>query len=365
VINIPISRPSITQKEIEYVSDAVKSGWISSLGEYINKFESGFSMYCGTKYGLATSNGTTALHLVLVSMGIKQGDEVIIPDFSFIATANAVTYTGAKAVMVDIDENTLCINPQSIVNAITHKTKAIIAVHVYGHPANMTEINKIAKKYNLLVIEDAAEAHGAEVNGHKVGSLSDAAIFSFYGNKIITTGEGGMITTNNALLYEKMKQLRDHAMSKNKRYWHEEVGYNYRMTNIQAALGCAQLERIDEIINKKMYIFECYLNELKDVSGIRLNHCEEWAKNVYWMVCLEVYNFDEVKRDNFISILKEYGIDSRPYFYPISDMPMYNNANTSNVHEIYKRGINLPSFFDITYDEIKFICKTIKDNLVL
>jgi len=356
---IPISQPSIGEKEIAYVTNAVKSGWISSLGEYINKFEEEYAKSCDVKHALSVSNGTVAIHLSLVALGIGEGDEVIIPDFTFIATANAVKYTGAKVVTVDIDEDTLCISPEAIRKAITLKTKAIIPVHIYGHPANMEEINKIAKEYNLFVIEDAAEAHGAEVNGKKVGSLGHVGVFSFYGNKIITTGEGGMITTNNESLYNRMKYLRDHAMSKEKRYWHTEVGFNYRMTNLQAALGVAQLERIDELLAKKKLIFEWYLEELQDIKGIRLNYQAPWAKNVYWMVCLELDGYTEKQRDEFIRKLKSKNIDSRPYFYPVSDMPMYDKVDTPITHKVYQRGINLPSFFDITKKQVEYVCEII------
>lgn len=360
---IPISKPSITQKEIQYIMDAVSSGWVSSLGKYVDMFEEKFASYCGTKYALTTSNGTTALHLVLVALGIKPGDEVIIPDITFVATGNAVKYVGAKPVIVDIEEDTLCIDPESVKKAITSKTKAIIAVHLYGHPANMEEINKIAKEYGIIVIEDAAEAHGAEVNGKKVGSLGHVGTFSFYGNKIITTGEGGMITTNDANLYERMRHLRDHAMSKEKRYWHTEVGFNYRMTNIQAALGLAQLERIDEIIAKKRLIFEWYKEGLKDIEGIKLNYEAPWAKNVYWMVCLEVEGYTEKQRDELMKRLKEKNIDTRPYFYPLSDMPMFEKTDTPIAHKVYQRGLNLPSYFDITREEVNYICSTIKEVL--
>lgn len=357
---IPISQPSITQKEIDYVTDAVSSGWVSSLGKYIDSFEEKFAAYCSTNHAIATSNGTTALHLALVALGIKNDDEVIIPDLTFVATANAVKFTGAKVVIVDIDEETLCISPQAIENAITPKTKAIIPVHLYGHPANMDEINKIAQKYNLVVVEDAAEAHGAEVNGQKVGGLSKAGVFSFYGNKIITSGEGGMITTNDEDLYHRMKHLRDHAMSKEKRYWHTEVGFNYRMTNLQAALGVAQFERIGDILDKKREIFEWYQDLLKGVEGIKLNHQASWAKNVYWMVCLEVGGYTEDQRDDLIKNLKTKGIDSRPYFYPISDMPMYGSVDTPVCHKVYQRGLNLPSYFDITKAQVEQVCNQLK-----
>jgi len=358
---IPISQPSITQKEIDYITDAIKSGWVSSLGKYIDEFEEKFAKFCNTKYALATSNGTTALHLTLVSLGITKNDEIIIPDFTFVATASAVKYIGAKVVTVDINEDTLCIDPQAIEKAITSKTKAIIPVHLYGHPANMEDINKIAKKYNLFVVEDAAEAHGATVNGKKVGGLGDAGIFSFYGNKIMTSGEGGMITTNDETLYNKMKLLRDHAMSKTKRYWHEEVGFNYRMTNLQAALGVAQFDRIDELLAKKKEIFDWYEEYLQDVPNIKLNIQKEGYKNVYWMICIEIIGFNEDKRDNLIKKLKEKGIDSRPFFYPISDMPMYERANTPITHKVYQRGINLPSYFDITKEQVEYICKELRE----
>lgn len=361
---IPISEPSITQKEIDYVTDAVKSTWVSSLGHYINRFEDEFADYCGVRYALTTSNGTTALHLVLVAMGIGEGDEVIVPDLTFIATANAVAYTGAKVVTVDIEESTLCIDPNAIEAAITEKTKAIIPVHLYGHPANMTKILELAQKHGIKVIEDAAEAHGAEIDGQRVGSFGHASIFSFYGNKVITSGEGGMITTYDEELFEKMKYLRDHAMTKEKRYWHTEIGYNYRMTNLQAALGVAQLERIDEILEKKNTIYSIYERELEGVEGIRLNPSASWAKNVYWMVCLEIDGFTEELRDQFMLKLKELKIDSRPYFYPVSFMPMYEDNKVGFITEkIYKRGINIPSYYDLAEDDIIEIATKIKTLL--
>jgi perosamine synthetase len=362
---IPVSEPTITEKEVEYVTQAVKSGWVSSLGEFIVKFEEEFAKFVGTKFALTVTNGTAGLHLALISCGIKEGDEVIVPDLTFIATANAVKYTGATPVFADIDKDTWCISPDDIRKKITSKTKAIIPVHLYGHPADMDPILQIAKEYGLYVIEDCAEAHGAEYKGKKVGSIGHCGVFSFYGNKIITTGEGGVITTNDEKLYEKAKYLRDHAMSKEKRYWHTEIGYNYRMTNIQAALGLAQLERINEIINKKRRIFEWYKEELSDLEGIKLNPEKEWAKNVFWMVCLVIENFGEEKRDQFMKKLKEKGIDTRPFFYPCSMMPMYRQHQFINSisYEIYKKGVNLPSSYNLSIEEISFICKEIKFQL--
>jgi perosamine synthetase len=357
---IPISQPSITSKEVAYVTDAVKSGWVSSIGNYINIFENEFAKYCGTKYAVSTSNGTTALHLILAALNISKNDEVIIPDLTFIATANAVRYTGAVPVIADIEKDTLCIDPEAIKKSITAKTRVIIPVHLYGHPANMVEINKIAKENNLIVIEDAAEAHGAEINRRRVGGFGLASAFSFYGNKIITSGEGGMITTDDEALFNRCRFLRDHAMSDTKRYWHTDIGFNYRMTNLQAALGTAQLERINELTERKRLIFKWYSGFLSDFNSVKLNYTAEWAKNAYWMVCAEINNFDEKKRDNFISQLKDNGIDSRPFFYPISDMPFNYTANTPVAHNKSKIGLNLPSFFDLKKDQVEYICKTIR-----
>ena len=356
---IPISKPSITKKEIAYVNDAVTSGWVSSLGEYIEKFENQFAKFCNVKKAITVSSGTTGLHLAMEAMGIGPGDEVIIPDLTFIATANAIKYTGASVVTVDIEEETLCICPKAIRKAVNKKTKAIIAVHLNGYPANMQLINEIAKEFNLYVIEDAAEAHGAKFQDKIVGSLGTVGVFSFYGNKIITTGEGGMITTNDVNLSEKIIYLRDHAMSKSKRYWHTEVGFNYRMTNLQAALGVAQLERIEELLNKRISIYERYYKNLSNIDFLRLNRISSSVEVSFWTICLEINDYNEIKRNLLMKKLREYNIDSRPYFYPISDMPMYQNTNTPVTHELYQKGLYLPIFNDLKNDEIDYVCDKI------
>jgi perosamine synthetase len=356
---IPISMPSITEKEKQYVNEAVESTWISSLGKFIDQFEKEFADFSDTKYAVAVSNGTAAIHLSLVAMGVKSGDEVIVPDLSFIATANAVLHANAKPVFVDIDPYNLCMDPAKIEAAITDKTKAIMPVHLYGHPADMIAINQIAEKYNLLVIEDAAEAHGAKINGKTVGSWGHCGTFSFYGNKNLTTGEGGMITTDDEDLYNKLRFLRDHAMSKEKRYWHTEPGYNYRMTNLQAALGCAQLERAEELMEKRQQIFKWYKEALEGVDGITLNRTNDWATNSYWLVAVEFEGFDENLRDAFMRDLKEEGVDSRPFFYPMSDMPYFEQANTPITHKVYQQGINLPTFFDLEEQDVAHICKSL------
>src|ERR1700759_726677 len=255
---IPISRPYIGAREKQLVLEALDSGWVSSIGKYIDDFEAGFARYCGTEYAGAVSNGTTGLHLALAALELQPGDEVIIPDLTFVATANAVAYTGATPVLADIDPDTLCIDAASVKSLISDKTRAIIPVHLYGHPADMDALTEIAHANALAIIEDAAEAHGAEYKGRRVGGLGKCGVFSFYGNKIITTGEGGMLTTNDADFHARAKRLRDHAMSPGRRYFHEKRGFNYRITNLQAALGVAQLERIEDFLARRAEIMGWY-----------------------------------------------------------------------------------------------------------
>lgn len=345
------------------MSDAVRSGWVSSLGRYIEEFESAFASYCGSRFALATSNGTTGLHLALVAAGVRAGDEVIVPDLTFIATANAVAYIGAKPVLVDVESETLCLSPAAVEAAITPLTTAIIPVHLYGHPADMDPINAIAARHGLKVIEDAAEAHGAEYRGRRVGGLGLCGVFSFYGNKVITSGEGGMITTDDESLFRKAKMLRDHAMSPARRYWHEEVGYNYRMTNLQAALGLAQLERIDGFLAKRRQIMKWYRNRLQADRRLQLNRDAAWAKSPYWMVCVEVEGLTDASRSLFMQALKERGVDSRPYFYPISDMPVFHGASTPRAHYHSYRGLNLPSYVDLSEEDVDLVCESFRSVL--
>lgn len=356
---IPLSFPFIGEEEINAVNETMKSGWVSSLGENILKFEEQFASFCDTKFALTVSNGTVGLHLALHSMDIGLGDEVIVPNFTFVATANSVLYTGAKVRYADINPKTLCICPESIKSLINNNTKAIIPVHVYGHPSDMIAINKIAEENGLKVIEDCAEAHGAEYLGKKVGSFGDVGVFSFYGNKIITTGEGGMITTNDESLYKKMKFLRDHAMSNDKRYWHTEMGFNYRMTNIQAAIGLAQLKKIDYILEEKIKIYDNYKRAL-NIKPARLNFTEKNYKNVFWYMTVIIDKINEIKRDEIIAELSKNGIDSRPFFYPLNTMPMLkNNDQTPVTNLISPVGICLPTFVGLTNNEIIHIAQTL------
>lgn len=362
---IPVAQPIIGTKELEYVSDAVKSGWVSSQGKYVQGFEKKFAKYCGVNYGVSTASGTVALHLALASLGVGKGDEVIVPALSFIAVANAVTYTGAKPIFVDSEPYTWCIDPSKIEEKVTQNTKAIIPVHLYGHPCEMEPILELASRYSLCVIEDAAEAHGAEYKGRKVGSLGDAACFSFYGNKIITTGEGGMVVTNNPKLAERAKLLKNHGMSRRKKYWHPVIGFNYRMTNMQAAIGLAQLEKIDMILEKKRAITAHYSSLLDRVDSLILPPEATWAKSAYWVYSVLIKEDATITRDELAKRLKNKGVETRPFFIPIHKMPPYRNKEIFPVAEdLSHRGVNLPSFANLMEHEIETICTYIEEALV-
>lgn len=353
----PVAEPSLKGNELEYVTDAVLSTWISSSGKYIGEFEDSFSNFCGSKYGVAVSNGTVAIHLALKALGIGSGDEVIIPNLTFAATANAVIHSNAVPVIVDVELDSWCINPDQIVKAITNKTKAIIPVHLYGQPCDMEKIMEIAKEHNLFVIEDAAEAHGATFEDKKVGSWGHISCFSFFANKIITTGEGGMCLTNSKTLNEKMRVLRDHGMDKKKKYWHEVVGFNYRMTNIQAAIGCAQMERIDGIIESR--------NKLEQEYKKMLSSFFDWQKKfvdrdkVVWLVC----GVCKIDKKTLISEAKNNQIDIRPFFYPLSEMSIYKKyvfGKVDNSVKISKVGVNLPTVPNVDFEKLISICESIK-----
>jgi len=282
---IPVCEPYLAGNEIKYVLDAVETGWISSSGKYIPEFEKAFAGYCGVKHGIAVTNGTVALHLALVALGIKSGDEVIIPDFTMIATAFAVAYTGAKPVFVDAEKETWNIDVTKIEEKITNKTKVILPVHIYGHPCEMDEINALAKKYNLFVLEDAAEVHGAMYNGKKCGSFGDISAFSFFANKIATTGEGGMVLTNDDELAHRCRYFKNlcFPLNGNRNYQHDNIGFNYRMSNLHAALGLAQVEKLDTYIEARIRNNQLYRKYLSEVPGIIFPKDKSYVKNVYWM----------------------------------------------------------------------------------
>ncbi len=351
-IHFPVATPVLSGNEFKYLTDAFCSTWISSSGSYIDKFEDEFSKYSDCAYGSAVSNGTVALHLALVALEIGIDDEVIIPDLTFAATINAVLHAHATPVIVDVEEDSWCISPQEVENAITSKTKAIIPVHLYGQPCDMDAIMKIAKKYKLKVIEDCAQAHGAMFKNQKVGSFGDIGCFSFYGNKVLTTGEGGMCTTNNPILNKKMRILRDHGMSREKKYWHDVVGFNYRMTNLQAAIGVAQLERIESIHKNRREYENCYRAALSKKNFTFQNNLDN-RQRITWLVSFLIDK--DTNREEYIDNLRGKGMDARPFFYPLSDMEIYKEYccnSTPVTKKIASLGLNLP-----TYESLKSIAE--------
>lgn len=357
---IPVYRPFLGKKEKEYVLEAVESSWISSKGKFLNLFEEKFAEYVEAKYGVATCNGTTSLHLTLLALDIGNGDEVIVPTFTYIASVNAISYVGAKPVFVDSNPDCWNIEPSLIEKKITPKTRAIMVVHLYGHPADMDPILKIAEKHNLAVIEDAAESHGALYKGRKVGTIGTIGSFSFFGNKVITTGEGGMVVTNDKELAERCDHFKGQGVSSKKTYWHDVIGYNYRMTNIEAAIGLAQLEKIKETLKLKRKIAEEYTKRLKDIPGIKCQGEEKWAKNVFWMYSILV---PPSERDALMFYLKENDIETRPFFYPAHILPPYKEKRGKypNAELLGASGINLPSFPELTTEEIETITGKIKE----
>jgi len=363
---IHVCEPNIGKKEFEYVKKCFDTNWISSMGPFVEKFEEKFAGFCDSKYGITATSGTTALHLAVASLGIGKGDEVIMPTFTMIASANSVLYTGAMPVLVDSELQTWNMDVTKIESKITDKTKAIMPVHTYGHPVDMDPLMELAEKYDLKVIEDVAEAHGALYKGKKVGGIGDCGCFSFYANKIITTGEGGMITTNNDELNEMAHTLMNHAFSKEKHFWHQHIGFNYRMTNMQAALGLAQLERIDELLKLRDRVTKLYTERLQDVDGITTPPHSPWAKNVVWMygILIDEKEFG-MNKDKLMIELEKKGIETREFFIPMHKQPVYTKMKLFSgdypiAEELNYRGLYLPSGTLLTEEQIDFVCNTIK-----
>ncbi len=360
---IPVCEPVLGAQEKRYVLDCLEGNWISSLGKYIPKFERMFSSYCGASRGVACSSGTSALHLALDAIGIGPGDEVIIPAFSLIVSANVVCWTGATPVLADVTADTWCIDPARIEEKITPKTKAIMVVHMYGHPADMGPIMAIAERHNLKVIEDCAQAHGAAYSGKRVGSIGHVGAFSFYGNKIITTGEGGMLITDDDAIAERAAYLRNQAFEQ-ERFVHRAVGYNYRMTNLQAAIGVAQCERIDTIVERKIEIAHRYIELLADIDDIDLPTCRPDAQNVYWM-------FGVLVRPTFSHTaalvrerLAKRGVETRAFFVPLNRQPAYNGVDKKYpnlqgrfpvAEDLSIRGLYLPSALNLTTEKQEYV----------
>ncbi len=362
---IPIFEPYFHGNEKDYLMECIETSWISSQGEYIVKFENALASYHDMKHAIVTSNCTTALHLSLKGLGIGKGDEVICPDLTFIAPANMVVLSGAKLVLVDIDPETLTIDPYQIEKKITKNTKAIIVVHQFGHASHMEEISSISKNYGLKIIEDNAESLGGRYKGKLLGTFGDISTFSFFGNKIITTGEGGALLTNNKEVAKKCRELRDHGMQTDKKYHHIDLGYNYRMTNMQAAIGLAQMEVLNEILKKRKEQMDIYYEELFGVKDIHLRKFQDWCDPVHWMLTITLKN--GFNRDELIKKLKNHHIDSRqmvnPVHYAEHFKHQFNNEKFPNSESISKMSMHLPSGTGLTKEEIKFISTTFKDFL--
>lgn len=344
---IPVNRPSVPAHTKKYLDECVRSGWFSSEGPFVKRFEDEFARYLGVKYAGATSSGTAALHLALMALGVGPGDEVIVPAMTIASCYFAIWYTGAKAVPVDIDAETYGIHPELIKKAITKRTKVIMVVHLFGHPCDMDPIMNIAKKYKLKVLEDAAEAHGAEYKGKKAGSIGDIAIFSFYANKIVTTGEGGMVVTNNKKYIDTVNKLKSLNHSKT-RFIHEGVGYNYLMSNMQAAVGLASLEEIEASIKKKRVMASYYTKQLKNIPGIILPIEKSWAKSVYWMYAVVLQDKTKITRDTLIkTLMTTHGIQTRTFFYSprtaFKKLGLYKRSRFPVAERLEKTGFYLPS----------------------
>lgn len=359
---IHVYEPVLRGNEVKYVMDCFKENWISAFGKYNYEFEKAFAAYCNVKHGISVTSGTAALHVAVASLKIGKGDEVIVPDFTMIAPALAVAYQGAKPVFVDADPKTWTINVKKIEEKITKKTKAIIPVHIYGHPCDMDPIMRLAEKYNLYVIEDAAEAHGALYKGKKAGSIGHINAFSFYTNKVITTGEGGMVVTNDKKLAERAESLRNFFFDKERKYIHEETGFKYPMTNIQAAIGLAQLERIENTIKRKRDIAHTYNKLLKNIPGITLPYEAKNVRNIYWMYGIIFEEKFGVSRDKVKELLGKKGIETRYFFTGMHKQPPFKIEGDFPVsEELEKKGLYIPCGTNLTRNQLEFVAQSIRD----
>ncbi len=370
---IPVSGPWITQKEIDYVTNAVTNAWYANANIYNERFEKAFAKYIGTKFAITLPSCTSAIHLSLLSLGVKSGDEVVVPDVTWIASAAPISYIGATPVFADIDTKTWCLSAKSFEQLITPKTKAVIPVDLYGNMPDMDNICEIASRYRIAVIEDAAEAIGSEYKNRKAGSFGTTGVFSFHGSKTLTTYEGGMLVTNKEDIYKRCLFLRDHGRSPgDTMFYNTEVAYKYKMSSMQAALGLAQLERIEELLAKKLKIFSWYKKNLSGCKGVTLNNEVDGIKNTYWMVTVILDKKFGIKKEQFIKLMEEKNISCRPFFYPLSAIPAYKNFKQSEKarkqnkisYQISPYGINLPSGLNMTEEKVKYVCKNLKSILI-
>lgn len=367
---IHVCEPVLTGRETELVLDCLRSGWISSAGRYIDQFEASWAAYCGMKHGVAVSNGTAALYIAVRLLNLQPGDEVIMPTFTIISCAQAVTASGGIPVLVDSNSYNWQMDVTQLEAKITPRTRAILAVHIYGHPVDMDSLLEVAKRHGLIVIEDAAEAHGAEYKGRKCGGLGDISTFSFYANKLITTGEGGMVLTQSCQLTEKAQLLRNLCFQKSRRFLHDELGDNFRLTNIQAALGVAQLERIDQIVERKRAIAHSYTERLKQVPGLALPIEEAWAKNVYWVYGIVLDERTGMKAEQLAQHLTEKGIQTRPFFLGMHEQPAFHkmglflNEHYPVAERLARQGLYLPTGLSLQEAEIDYVCVAIRECLL-
>jgi perosamine synthetase len=364
---IPVAAPDLGGNEERYVVEAVRSTWISSSGAFLDRFEQDFAELCGARRSLGVCNGTVALHLALLALDVRRGDEVLVPSLTYIATANAVRYVGAEPVFVDVDPATWCIDPQRLEDSITPRTRGIIPVHLYGHPADMDAINHVAAVHGLWVVEDAAEAHLARYKGRSVGSLARLATFSFYGNKIITSGEGGAVTVSEPQLELRLRTLRGQGVDPQRRYYFPVTGHNFRMTNVAAAILCAQLERSTEIIDRRRATFHAYRELLADIPGIRFQPVASWAEPAPWLFCITVESAEFGRtRDGLMAILAERGIETRPFFVPLHTLPPFREGARQRgeilpvTDYLGETGLNLPTHSGLSDADMERIASNIK-----
>jgi perosamine synthetase len=366
---IPLAAPDLSGNELAYVTDAIESSWISSTGPYVERFEEEFAHLCGARAAVSVCNGTAALHLALLALGARPGDEIVVPSLTYVATANAVRYVGAEPIFVDVDPLTWCLDPNAVAAAVTPRTRGIIAVHLYGHPADMDALDAIAACHDLWIVEDAAEAHFATYKGRPVGSLGRIGMFSFYGNKVFTSGEGGALTTDSSELEEKLRLLRGQGMDPKRRYYFPITGYNYRLTNVACALLCAQLERREALIDRRREIFALYRELLDDVLGIEFQPEAEWAKPTPWLFSVLVREDQFGKnRDELAAALAKKGIETRPFFIPLHKLPPFREnsagrrAPLSVTEELGAKGLNLPTYPQLARADLELVVAIIRAN---
>lgn len=367
---ILVSGPWITQKEIDYVTDAVTHAWYENANVYPARFEKAFAEYLGVRYASALPSCTSAIHLSLRALGVGAGDEVIVPDLTWIATAAPITYVGAMPVFADVDPRTWCLSADGFEACITARTRAVIPVDLYGNMPDMDAICEVASRRGVAVVEDAAEAIGSEYKGRKAGSFGEAGVFSFHGSKTLTTGEGGMLVTNRQDLYERALFLRDHGRRPgDKMFFNTEVAYKYRMSSLQAALGLAQLERIEELVARKRQIFGWYRDELAEVEGLTLNYEAPGTKSSYWMVTVILDKRFGITKEYLMARMSEKNIDCRPFFHPLSSLPAYGQSEQARQarqrnrvsYQISPYGLNLPSGMNMNHEKVDTVCDALKE----